>query len=68
MGQFETLPLEQLVEQIKPKKAKRVPAGRSKPQTQPAVAAPRTTYHFVEGAFGGLAGVPGYHPDVYAFK
>ena len=57
--QFEALPLEQLVEQIKPKKAKRVPAGR--PQTQTAVAAP--IYHFVEGAFGGLAGVPGYNPD-----
>ena len=57
--QFEALPLEQLVEQIKPKKAKRVPAGR--PQTQTAVAAP--IYHVVEGAFGGLAGVPGYNPD-----
>ena len=57
--QFEALPLEQLVEQIKPKKAKRVPAGR--PQTQTAVAVP--IYPFVEGAFGGLAGVPGYNPD-----
>ncbi|MCX7123757.1 MAG: hypothetical protein NTV32_08890, partial [Gammaproteobacteria bacterium] len=60
--QFEALPIKQLVEQIKPKKAKRVPAGR--PQTQTAVAAPPTTFHFIQGAFFGLAGVSGYHPDV----